>query len=461
LTRAFFVLVNHACAYKTDDMKKKCLLIIVNFMLGFYGVSQKIVPYNESKEFKINFNETGSHYVKMTFLNQVWLRYNQSNPGTQVYGTPKSETYDIGLRRTRVQLFGQLSNRVFFYTQFGQNNLSNTSPRKQGLFFLDAITEYTFVKRYLSIGAGLTGWNGLSRYAAPSVGSILTMDAPLYQQATNDINDQFLRKLSVYAKGKIGKLDYRLIVSDPMSIQKATVSGGTLNQNSTFSTKPGNEQFHGYLNYQFLDEESNLLPYTTGSYLGKKKVFNLGVGFLVQKDAMWHLNSFGDTNSTNLELFSIDAFYDVPLNNEKLNAITAYIAYQNSNYGKNYVRNIGAMNPGTEANSQGSFNGAGSAFPMIGSGNTLYAQAAYLFRKDLLKDQGTLQPYVGVQLSKFNYIKTPLAIFDCGVNWLIDGHRSKMSLNYQNRPIVTVNGQGENSESSRRSMIVLQYQISL
>jgi hypothetical protein len=43
--------------------------------------------------------------------------------------------------------------------------------------------------------------------------------------------------------------------------------------------------------YQFFDQEDNLLPYTTGSYLGKKKIVNLGAGFIYQPDAMWNLNA--------------------------------------------------------------------------------------------------------------------------------------------------------------------------
>lgn len=441
-------------------MKLSIATVFLVAISSFATFSQKIVPYNEGKEFKIAFNEDATHYVKLTFLNQVWLRYNESNPGSTVYDTPKSSTYDIGLRRTRIQLFGQLSERVFFYTQFGQNNLSYTSNRKQGLFFLDAVSEYALVKRAFTLGAGLTGWNGVSRYSSPSVGTILTMDAPLYQQTTNDINDQFLRKLSVYAKGKLGKLDYRFVLSDPMSVQKSSVSGGDFGSNSSFSTLPGQMQLHGYVNYQFKDEESNLTPYTTGSYLGKKSVFNIGAGFLVQADAMWRLNENNDTIQTDLKIFSCDVFYDVPLNASKKNAITLYGAFQNSDYGKHYLRNIGPMNPATGVNSNGTINGAGSAYPTIGTGNTIYAQAAYLFKQDLLGTHGTLQPYVGIHYAKFDVLKDPVSTVDLGVNWLIDGHSSKMSLNYQNRPVFQTDVDGDNIITSRKSMVVLQYQIS-
>jgi hypothetical protein len=37
----------------------------------------------------------------------------------------------------------------------------------------------------------------------------------VFLQYTVDQTDQFARKLSIYARGQIGKLDYRLVMSDP------------------------------------------------------------------------------------------------------------------------------------------------------------------------------------------------------------------------------------------------------
>ncbi|MEO7990943.1 MAG: hypothetical protein ABI663_15450, partial [Chryseolinea sp.] len=79
---------------------------------------------NTIDEMKLKLNDDGSHYLKATFLNQVWVRYNESNPGTTVLGEATKNTFDIGLRRTRIQFYGQLTDHVFFYTQFGQNNFN-------------------------------------------------------------------------------------------------------------------------------------------------------------------------------------------------------------------------------------------------------------------------------------------------------------------------------------------------
>ncbi len=412
------------------------------------------------KELKFSFNEDGSHYVKFTFLNQIWARYNDSNPGTTVFGTVKEQTFDIGLRRTRMQLFGQISDRVFFYAQFGINNFGYNSSRKPGLFVHDGIAEYKVAKNYLSIGGGLTGWSGLSRYASPSAGTILAIDAPLYQQSSNDITDQFLRKLSIYAKGKLGKLDYRLIVTDPMSLQNSSAQGTAIGPNSTFSAEPAKAQLQGYFMYQFLDQEANMTPYTVGSYLGNKRIFNIGAGFISQQDAMWHLSDSGtDTLKSNLQLFAVDVFYDAPIDTEKGTAITVYASFSSNDYGKNYIRNLGVMNPATGINANGSFNGAGNSFPMYGTGSTLYAQAGYKFRNGLLGDQGTIQPYACAQYSTFQLLKDPMLMYEAGLNWLIESHRSKISLNYQDRPVFNIDATNNYTVTTRKGMIVVQFQI--
>ncbi|NDC31367.1 MAG: hypothetical protein EBZ58_10615, partial [Bacteroidetes bacterium] len=144
--------------------------------LVFACLLSSILSFSQIKELKYNLNDDGKNYLKLTALSQVWVRFNENNPGSKVYNDPQSESFDIGIRRLRFQLLGQVTDRVFVYAQFGQNNLNYLSARKVGSFFHDATVEYAFVPKHLSIGAGLTGWSGLGRFASPSVGSILMMD---------------------------------------------------------------------------------------------------------------------------------------------------------------------------------------------------------------------------------------------------------------------------------------------
>lgn len=419
-------------------------------------------------EFKKNLNEDGSHYIKFTTVTQFWSRYTDMNPNSKLNGAAINP-FDIGIRRLRFSAFAQLTDRVFFYAQFGQNNLSYTTALQTGAFVHDAVGEYKVSRKGLfTLGTGLTGWGGPLRFSAPGVGSILGVDAPLYQQATNNVNDQFLRKLSVYAKGQIGRLDYRIAVSKPMYAKNALQENSPLNKtNSTFSLQAPLLQHQAYFQYQFFDKENNTLCYTTGTYHGKKKIFNIGAGWVQQAKANWILNGT-DTTYSNMLLLGADAFLELPLS-EKRNAITAYVAYSDYNFGKNYIRNVGVMNPsggfdntkGWNGNGAGDANGAGNTLPIVGTGKTLYTLVGYKFKDNLFKENGTLQPYASVQYSVYQALKDPMALYEGGVNWLINGsHNSKLTLGYQSRPIFTKDVNGDWKSTNRKGMVVLQYQVS-
>lgn len=273
-------------------------------------------------DLKINLNESGSLYIKPGLLNQTWVRWNESNPGSTLAGQPTDNTFDIGLRRTRFTLTGQVTDRISFFAQAGMNNFTTRSPRKLGWFIHDFAADYAVAGEKLSIGTGLAAYKGFLRHSAPSVGSILMADAPLYQQATNDVSDQFVRMIMVYAKGKLGKLDYRLSVSDPFEV---TYAGSfPINENSTFSINPARLMTQGYLKWEFLEKEANTNSYHAGTYLGKKEVMALGAGFATQPDAMWYLDG-ADTVLTALGLFGIDFVYDRPLDQNLGTALSCFV----------------------------------------------------------------------------------------------------------------------------------------
>lgn len=427
-----------------------------SYLLAQSSDKKNLLP----KELRYNLSEDGEKYVKATFLAQVWGRYTNNNPGTTLFGYDEPQSYDMGLRRVRIQFFGQITDRVFIYTQIGQNNLSSSGTRKQGLFFHDALGEIKVYKDYISIGGGLNTWTGPTRYASPAIGGILTLDAPLYQQNTADVSDQFLRKLSIYAKGKLGKFDYRIAASDPMAIANSNQTN-TIGTNSLFSLAPPKVQFTGYFMYQFFDQESNTLPFHPGTYHGKKNLLNIGAGFVNQGDAMWRQLSNGDTLYTNLNTFAADIFFEKPLNTEKRNAVTAYAAYTIADFGQNYIRNIGVMNP-ANGNTNGSIvNGGGNAFPAVGTGNSFYTQLGYIFKKDLLKNMGTLQPFAAIQYSDYEALKDGMTMYELGANWLIAGNNAKLSIEYQSRPVFETQSNGDALVTDRQGMIVMQLQVSI
>jgi hypothetical protein len=423
------------------------------------SISGNTIFAQNSDEIKLKLDEEGKRYVKFTFLNQTWLRYNQSNPGTVVVKEPTAETFDIGLRRTRMQLFGQLTEHVFFYTQFGQNNFNflsqNAGNRKLQAFFHDALAEYNVWKQnnHLKLGAGLTIANGLSRFSQPSVSSIMTMDVPVFAQATVDQTDEFSRKLSVYARGQVGKMDYRFVLSDPFPIINNGQTAPDIGEHASFAQYGHHKQLQGFLAFNFFDSEPHTTPYMTGTYLGKKKIFNLEAGFIAQKNATWTREAIAsDTIYHSMNLWSVALFYDAPLRTGNGSALSAYAGYFDYDFGPGYLRYNGIMNPAGAGN-------FGNAFPMFGTGSVIYTQLGYLFKNDLLGEgRGTLMPYVSLMSADYERLRDRMNVFDIGVNWMIKGHNAKLTLDYQNRPVYELKADGL-EKTSTKSQIVLQYQI--
>lgn len=448
--------------------------------------------------------------ITVTALNQTWLRYAQYNPGTELLGERVSQGVDLGLRRTRFQVIGNLSERVFVYFQLGQNNFNAATAvggnRKQSFFIHDAVSEYRFTSggkgRWGSkiigehhIGGGLTIMNGLSRFSQPSIGTIMTLDVPVFAQATVDQTDLFSRKLSVYYRGALNKWDYRLVFTDPFPINSAGISIPAISKHATFSPYGHRKQYQGLVMYQFFEKESMQTPYMTGTYLGKKKVLNISAGVIVQQRATWNyqdgFNGVGrDTVFNAMRLWSADAFLDMPLffkpspsdisAGEKPDCLSAYLGYFNTNYGKDYLRFNGLMNPATSMGAVGGKTAVmdaggqyGNALPMFGTGRVVYAQLGYLFGRKLNNERATVavrsndyRKSVGLdqwQLfgsftgANYDRLYRKIATYVLGVN-LIHGPSAKWSLCVENRPSVQVFGD-DSQRYSRKNAVILQYQV--
>ncbi|MEK6782485.1 MAG: hypothetical protein AABY93_12315 [Bacteroidota bacterium] len=401
----------------------KNIFSVILFFCLIISVASAQEKSKEIEEMRVKINEDGSHYLKATFLNQVWLRYNDSNPGTLVLNDPTQHTVDIGLRRTRFQLYGQLTDHVFFYFQFGQNNFNylsqNAGNRKLQAFFHDALGEYRFKKgsEKFILGGGLTITNGLSRFSQPSVSTIMTMDVPVFAQATVDQTDEFSRKLSVYARGQLGKFDYRVILSDPFPVTNNGQPLPALSSNATFAQDGHHKQYQGLFMWNFFDKEAHVTPYMTSTYLGKKKIFNLEAGIISQKNATETSLDTGVTKEFhNMTLWSVAAFYDAPLNTDKGTAFNAYLGYFDYEFGPGYLRYNGIMNPGSAVQSGYPAGSHGNAFPMFGSGNVFYTQIGYLMKKDLVGEgNGTLMPYASLLSAKYHRLDKQTNVADVGL----------------------------------------------
>ncbi|MBL7783662.1 MAG: porin [Saprospiraceae bacterium] len=438
------------------------------------------------KPLTLKLNDDGSKYVRFIMWHQFWATATQNNPDTRDAqgalvdgsdGSDKGWSTDLALRRSRFLAYAQISPRAMILTHWGINNQSfiggATAPngtnatttvsnngKKPQLFIHDAWTEYEVVKNKLYLGAGLHYFNGVSRMSSASTLNFMTLDAPIFNWQNIEATDQFARQFGFYAKGQLGRLDYRLALNKPFAsgktpaaVTKNGVADNVINENWATA---------GYVNWMFWDKESNKLPFFVGSHLGAKKVFNIGVGFYNHAGASLYKSSDGrDSTFQNQTAIGADVYLDMPLNKAKGSALNVLATYYNFNYGTNYLRNLGILNLHSSAATANSFAGAGNAQPTIGTGSIMYLQAGYLLPK--FKNGTAFMPYVTVTHKDFERLADPSTQFGFGLNYFVTGHNAKLTLEYQTRPVYKVNAANNNAieRTEYRGELILQTHIFL
>ena len=431
---------------------------------------------------KVKFNDDGSKFLRMIFWGQIWGRSIQQNPGTLINGEPKTSSTDMGARRLRFLVHAQISPRYLVVMHAGINNqtfvtgggsgTAGTGGYGQGkkpqLFFHDFYNEYAIIPSVnpatkkantgsLYLGAGLHYWWGLSRMTSASTLNFLMIDAPVFNWPLIENSDQFARQYGLYVKGNYKKLYYQAHMNKPFATNQTPTNGGPAVENNG-DAKAG---LGAYVHYQFLDQESNVLPFRVGTYVGTKKVFNIGGGFYHNKDGMKTAAVDGKQSKHNISLFSIDAFADIPVGDKKKNqAITAYSVFYNYQFGPNYIRPVGIMNTGVaDPNFTGvrAKEGAGDARFLLGTGNIWYTQAGYLLPKGQ-KGKLRIQPIAAYTYKKFDALQEIGHYWDVGSNFFLDGHHSKITLQYASRPLFNPI---TNLKMDRKGEILLQFQVYL
>ncbi len=444
---------------------KKTILIFIGILISLFNHSNAQQIENQkaksfaNKPFKWYLNGDQNHWIGLHTYVQLSGRVNQNNPGSLVNDELEETTADISIRRFRIGIKSQVSDHLFIYTQFGTNNLNYLSSRGPAIKLLDAYAEYNFSEK-LSIGGGKSLWNGLSRFSAPSTSKLMIIDVPFIALPTVNTTDDLLRNLSIFTKGKLYKFDYRFLVSKPFPIPtNSTIPTNPKEGIAEFARSPSNMQYAGYIKYAFLESESNKYASYSGTYLGAKKILSLGLGFKFQSDALCSLNQ-GQERFHNMNLLSADIFLDLPINKKKGTVLTSYLGVFEYDFGPNYLRSIGANNSTNGLDSENaSLNGKGNAFPVLGTGTSLLYQLGYLFPKmGKNNSTGQLQPYGRIQYSDFDRLSDPMTALDLGINWFLNGHFSKLTLNTQNRPVFYNHG-NRIKENGRKWMFVLQYQF--
>lgn len=380
---------------------------------------------------KVKLNEDGTKYFRTIMWAQVWAQY-QEESGLNAFGNEESKL-DFSLRRARILTYAQITDRFLILTHFGLNSLNADNMHPVGknasaqLFFHDLWAQWSLGTKH-AVGAGLHYWNGISRLNSQSTLNIMTLDNNRQSWATIGLSDQFARHLGVYGKGSFGKLHYQVAINEAITsglnvTGTPTDEAATYNGRAILGGQKAGKNFSGYFDFNFLDQESTFLPYKIGSYLGGKKVFNVGAGFFYHPNGSVLAGpTDGSFSGEDVAIFAVDAFYDSPVGDNGA-ALTVYAVYQTNDYGTNFT--------------------LGQTYE---TGSMRYGHLGYLLPGQAGKAK--FQPYLSFTNRTIDALDGTANRFGLGGNVYLSGHNSKISLEYAReqyndqdaRNILTVQG---------------------
>ncbi len=357
---------------------------------------------------KVNLNDDGSKYFRLISWAQVQASYSDDVP-------TGSSPVNFNLRRARVLMYSQISKKFLILTHFGLNSLNaNTmSPVGKGegsqLFFHDVWGQYNIGDNH-AIGGGLHYFNGISRLNNQSTLNMMTLDNNRQSWSTIGLSDQFARHLGIFGKGSIGKLQYRVAINDAVTngldARTPEVDGGAVyGGKRLLGSEKAGFAYAGYFEYQFMDKESNFLPFKVGTYAGSKKILNVGAGFFVHPNgSVVATDTLGGLAGENVALFAGDVFFEHPIGS-KGSAISAYATYQMNDYGRDYL------------------------YSAYGTGSMIYGHLGYVIPGKAEKPK--IQPYVSYGVNQYDASNDNRNVLGVGANLYLTGHHSKLTLEYK------------------------------
>jgi len=393
----------------------------------YYSGMEKDDVDHDYTPLTLKLSPDGNKYVRFLLWNQFWLQTNN------LRSDQNNLRISPVIRRARVLAFAQVSPRFLVLTHFGMNSETAVGMDPLGennnvsLFFHDIWGEYKLHDNHF-VGMGVHYWNGLSRLTNQSTLNFMTLDAPIFNWAQLGLSDQFARHLGVYAHGSIGKLHYRVSVNDALQntldVTRAEPSGNrAIYAGRQVAFSEGLDQnrlvTQGYFHVELGDAESTKLPYFVGTFLGTKSVFNVGGGFFHHKGG-----TVSGTGSDSYEYhdvihYAFDAFYDAPVGNSGM-AINALLTYYNFNFGPNYVKS--AANP------------AGT----VATGDVMYGQFGLLLPGE--GPHNRFMPYVTYANGNPEAFEDNSTITKIGLNYFMNAHHSKLTLEYTSTQTPNSNG---------------------
>ena len=439
-------------------------------------------------------------------INQFWAKATHNNPGTATRDGDREAAWSptLGVRRVRLLVLAELGDRVQAFAQLGINNQTFATgggsgtggvggygqAKKPQVFVHDAWGQYRVAYRpkaaegayagfpsSLYVGAGLHYYHGLSRLSQAGVPTGMLLDFPIVNFPDVERGSQFARQFGVYAKGDVRRLHYRVAVNQPF------VNDGRpparFGDRDPAAPAPGrllavdyptdNLAYTAYAEWRFGEWEGHTLPFRPFTYLGSKRLLNLGAGFYAQPhavatydvvdDGQGSLTRIDDTHAK--AVWSVDAYAEQP--GATTDAFTAYLVHYGYDFGPGYYRSFGLLNtapgaPAADFAGEAVVDGFGNAEPLMGTGGITHLQGGYLWPGG--GGRVRFQTYAAVTRKDLDFLGVATYRYDLGANLFLGGHAAKVSANVALRPQVFARAGGFEAEG-HRGEVVVQAQVAL
>ena len=424
--------------------------LVLFLFVGLISISANSTSLNDTilqqiqSGIKIPLTKEPGYYIKLGFNGQLEARYMQLNPGTLDYqGKPVTNDADILLRRGSFTSLIFIDRFTFFShiavtAQPSSSSINSGSQKTVKFYFYDLWGSYQVFPRKLIIGGGLNMYNGLSRYNSASSMKTLGVDVSMLSSPNLLTTAQSDRQLSLFFTGNLNMVSYRFAIANPFycnTIPETIEAGKIYHQpNRHFSYK-------GYVELQFFDKESNIMPFKAATYIGQKKIFNVGGGFDIHPKSMVSYDINLESTNYHKTFFAVDLFLDYPFVNRS--AFTLYAANFWYNFGPNYLESYGV----------GDIYNNGISEYQYGTGKAALIQLAYLLPASY--NVKRVQPYSEFIYRNFEGLSKKLYDYHIGVNYFVLEHHLKFTIEYQNRPYI-----GEN-KTERKSLVIGKMQFSI
>jgi len=268
-----------------------------------------VAPFAVKAQATIKVNDSIS--VRFGLLSQTWIDYSQNVRQDTSYAQ------NIFQRRMRFIFSGQIGSKLSFFFQTDNPNLGRTGPgfvKAPGTGFIlqDGYIEIKpTTSNIFMVDAGLQ-LIPLCRNCIASAASLLPIDYSTYSFLQSGATVSSVgRDVGFMAKGVFAdqKVEYRLGVFSGARLPVAPVAPAV-------QTGSNSVRAAGHLMINFLEAEqpSYVLP---GTYLGRRKVFNIGGGFDAQ---------------SRYKAYAGDAFLSYPFGANGMTLSGTYIHYNGDTF---------------------------------------------------------------------------------------------------------------------------------